>query len=384
MKAQLLTVVLPRHPWASDWFRPQARLFLNGVSFAAVVTLLFATRGPDSCTRKARQARARNSPRFPNRAKVRFCPGDAESRVPLHFRLDAHEFEFQSRVLRGGEKYRLHRLTFPSPATTEVSENNTVHGEYFQPAGKRALSGVRCFAHSGRRLHLLSETVAESHLARNGIAALFVKLPYYGPRRSKNSPRRMISEDPRESVAGMTQAVLDIRRAAAWLAERTEVDPRRLGITGISLGGIMSALAASGEPRLENVAVFLGGGNFAEYLWANQTDRAQAFRKRWLAAGGTRESFGKIVDQIDPVTYGHLLQGRRVLMIAAKNDEVIPPACATALWESIGREPELVWIDAGHYSAIKYLPERNWCGWTCSSTASGVGTPGLGGVDAAK
>ena len=48
----------------------------------------------------------------------------------------------------------------------------------------------------------------------------------------------------------------------------------------------------------------------------------------------------------------------RVLMIAAKHDEIIPPASATALWESIGREPELVWLDAGHYSAIKYLPQE--------------------------
>jgi cephalosporin-C deacetylase-like acetyl esterase len=168
----------------------------------------------------------------------------------------------------------------------------------------------------------------------------------------------MISEDPRETVAGMTQAVLDIRRATAWLADRSEVDSERLGITGISLGGIMSALAAAGEPRLRNVAVFLGGGNFAEILWANETERAQAFRKRWLAAGETRETFREVVNQIDPATYGHLLKGRRVLMIAAKNDEIIPPASANALWESIGHEPELVWLDAGHYSAIKYLPQE--------------------------
>ena len=105
----------------------------------------------------------------------------------------------------------------------------------------------------------------------------------------------------------------------------------------------MSALAASGEPRLNNVAVVLGGGNFADFLWANETDRAKKFRARWLAAGETQESFREVLSQIDPVTYGHLLKGRRVLMIAAKNDEIIPPASATALWESIGHEPELVW-----------------------------------------
>jgi dienelactone hydrolase len=293
---------------------------------------------------------------IPARGSVRFHLTEAESRVPEHFQLQPHEFAYQTRPLRAGENFRLLRVTFPSPVTTEITENNTVHAEYFQPSGTGPFPACVVLHILGGDF-LLAETVA-AHLARQGIAALFVKMPYYGPRRRKTSPRRMLSEDPRETVAGMTQAVLDIRRATAWLAERSEVDAERLGITGISLGGIMSALAASGEPRLKNVAVVLGGGNFADMLWANETQRAQKFREKWLAQGQTRESFAEIVAKIDPATYGHLLKGRRVLMIAAQNDEVIPPESAKALWQSIGREPELVWLDAGHYSAIKYLPQE--------------------------
>ncbi len=37
-------------------------------------------------------------------------------------------------------------------------------------------------------------------------------------------------------------------------------------------------------------------------------------------------------------------------MIEAKNDEGHSPESAKALWESIGREPDLVWLDAGHYN----------------------------------
>src|SRR5690606_11936745 len=106
----------------------------------------------------------------------------------------------------------------------------------------------------------LSRMTANS-LAREGIAALFVKMPYYGERRSRSSPRRMISRDPHETVEGMTQAVLDIRRAAAWLAARPEVDKEKLGVTGISLGGIMSSLSAAAEPRFRKVAPYLAGGN---------------------------------------------------------------------------------------------------------------------------
>jgi hypothetical protein len=120
----------------------------------------------------------------------------------------------------------------------------------------------------------------------------------------------------------------------------------------------MSALAAAGEPRLQNVAVVLGGGKLADVLWANEVREARDFREKWLADGGTQETFRKALEPVDPATYGHLLKGRHVLMIAAKNDEIVLPECAEALWESIGKEPQLVWLDAGHYTAIRYLPRE--------------------------
>jgi len=287
---------------------------------------------------------------------ISFEPAEGDAPVPEPFRLQTHQFKYDSKLYRSSDRVRMHKVTFPSPVETAVAENNTVHAEYFQPAGKGPFPACVVLHILGGDF-LLSETVA-NHLATHGIAALFVKMPYYGERRGKGSARRMISREPGESVEGMTQAVLDIRRATAWLASRPEVDAQRLGITGISLGGIMSALAAAGEPRLQSVAIVLGGGKLADVLWANEIREARDFREKWLAQGGTQESFRRTLAPVDPATYGHLLKGRRVLMIAAKNDEVVLPECAEALWESIGREPKLVWLDSGHYTAIRYLPRE--------------------------
>ena len=52
--------------------------------------------------------------------------------------------------------------------------------------------------------------------------------------------------------------------AAAWLASRPEVDAKRLGITGTSLGSFISALSAEMEPRLGRCCVLLDGGNFVD------------------------------------------------------------------------------------------------------------------------
>lgn len=293
---------------------------------------------------------------LPGEGEVPFAPADNEQQVPEHFRLEPHRFSFETKLLRKANSVRAARVKFPSPVQSDVTENNTVHGVYFQPAGEGPYPACVVLHILGGDF-LLAETVA-NHLASNGVAALFMKMPYYGERRGKKSPRRMISEDPYQTVEGMTQAVLDIRRASAWLANRPEVDRERLGITGISLGGIMSALGAEGEPRLRNVGIVLGGGNFAEVVWNNDTRQAREFREQWLQSGKTKEDFARVLARVDPVTYGARLRGRRVLMIAAKNDEIVLPECTVALHEAIGGEPELVWLDAGHYTAAQYLPRE--------------------------
>src|SRR5436305_1132179 len=76
-----------------------------------------------------------------------------------------------------------------------------------------------------------------ARLAQRGVAALFVKLPYYGERRPRGGQKRFLSTDIERSVLAMRQGVCDVRRAVAWLASRPEVDSGKIGVAGISLGG---------------------------------------------------------------------------------------------------------------------------------------------------
>lgn len=341
--------------------RMQTRHRIDRLCCGLCVAACLATSAQRSTAADQRSAdkESGNSTSFsavPAKHLVAFQPGDAEGRVPQIFQLPAQEFECQAAPATINGKVRVVKLTYPSPVTTDVAANNTVHAEYFQPSGSGPFPACVVLHILGGDF-LLSQTIA-NHLAQNGVAALFVKMPYYGERRPPTSPRRMISPNPEQTVEAMTQAVLDIRRAVAWLAQRKEIDPQRLGITGISLGGIMSALSGAVEPRFGSVAIYLGGGNFVDFLWENQTPEAVAFRTKWLADGNTKESFAKLINRVDPVTYGHLLKGRRVLMVAAQNDEIILPRNAIALWESINKEPRLVWLDAGHYTAARFLPRE--------------------------
>jgi len=289
----------------------------------------------------------------PETCEVPFQPTEEEQTVPERFRLKPVEFESQAEFVRTSGPVEVFKVTFPSPVKTESEANNTVHAEYYLPAGEGPFPAVVVLHILGGEFPL-SQMVANS-LARKQVAALFIKMPYYGERRAKGNQRRMISKNPEETVEGMTQAVLDIRRGAAWLCARPEVDTSRMGVTGISLGGIMSALSAPAEPRFRKVAIYLGGGNLAEFLWDKEHPEAEQFRGDWQKNGGTRESFIALMKPVDPITYGHLLRDRDVLMVAASHDEIIPPDATKALYRTMGEQPELVWLDSGHITASKYI-----------------------------
>jgi len=307
-----------------------------------VVTDPPAATQPKTTTDKANTVR---------RGSIEFQPSPAEADLPKQFQLTGHRFDFKLKpVVTASETFRIWELTFPSPVVTDEENNNTVHCEFFCPLTPGPHPGVIMLHILGGDFDL-SRVFCRS-LAEHGVAALFVKMPYYGPRRTTGSKVRMVSYDPESTVRGMTQAVLDIRQAVAWLAAQDQIDPQRLGIMGISLGGITSALAAAAEPRLQNICLILAGGDIGQVAWDSR--HLAPLRKRWAAQGGTRDSLVELLSPIDPVTYGQNVRGRRILMLNAERDEVIPPACTESLWRAIGK-PEIIWWNATHFTAMQFL-----------------------------
>ncbi len=279
-----------------------------------------------------------------------FRPTPDEPSVPARFRLPAAKFTYELEEVRSTPAYTVSKLRFPSPINTMDPANDMVHAEYFRPKrdGKRPAVVV---------LHILGADFALSRymaarFADRGVAALFVKLPYYGERRGNDGSKRFLSDDLNRSVASMAQGVCDVRRATAWLAGRPEVDATRLGVTGISLGGIVSSIAASVDPTIGSTALLLAGGGLGEILW--DMPEASRYKARWIASGRNKSDLIELTAPLDPITYAEGLKGKRVLMMAGSVDEVIPPAAATALWERAGRPP-IRWFECGHYSAAGYL-----------------------------
>lgn len=291
----------------------------------------------------------------PVRGRFRFEPGDdAKAGVPERYRMPARDFDYALglRFEMPHAGVTVHDLTFPSPEKSAVPANDTVHAEYFVP--KAAAGGNKVPAVVVLDILDGRGTVARGQavwLAQHGVAALYVHMAHYGPRRPPGSKVRLMSPDLEQTFAGVRQTVLDCRAATAWLAARPEVNADKLGLIGTSLGSIIGANVAGAEPRLRNVCLLLPGGGLVDAFYDHPLARPYA---RVLDVLGGRETLKRIVAPADPITYAPQLRERNLLMIAASRDDVVPPSAARALWEASGRQ-RIMWVDATHVGAAAFV-----------------------------
>ncbi|MFO0848476.1 MAG: prolyl oligopeptidase family serine peptidase [Gemmataceae bacterium] len=287
----------------------------------------------------------------PAAGEVRFAGDEDAAGVPPHYRLAAHSFRAEHRLTRrlphsGVDVYA---VSFPSAVATPHPENNTVHAEFFAPVGVTGRPAVIVLdILDGQGVVSRGEAV---WLAAHGVPALAVTLPYYGPRRPAGSRTRLLSPDVPASVANVRQAVLDCRRAAAWLAARPEVDAGRIGVVGTSLGSFIGGLVAAAEPRVTAACLLLGGGGLVDAFYDHPKAGPVLSVLRLVGIG--KDELKAAIAPADPITYADRLKGKSLLLIAASRDDVVPPVAMKRLWEATGK-PKIVWYDATHVGAAAY------------------------------
>jgi len=270
---------------------------------------------------------------------------EGEPRIEGVFAHEPETFEFRLEALRSLGGVTIHHLTYPSPGPSRFPENMKVHAEYYRPPGAGPFpSAVVLHILDGR--FYVARLVAAS-LAQRGIAALFIKLPYYGERRPTGDVDLKTLDLP-DVVTAIRQAVRDVRRGAFWLRRRPEVLGGRVGIVGVSLGSFVAQLAAGADGGFDRCAFVLGGGSLVETVYAGSRETRKVVQLL-TERGWDRDMVSKALAPIEPLRHvGGIAKGS-VLMINCRADEVVPPASSRRYWEALGR-PEIVWYDGGHYA----------------------------------
>jgi dienelactone hydrolase len=260
-------------------------------------------------------------------------------------------------------------LRFPSAYETPHDQNNTVHCRYF-PARPKAPRASTSRSRAAVLVLPQWNADADGHiglcrlLAWNGMSALRLSLPYHDERMPPELHRAdfVVSSNVARTVQVCRQAVLDSRRAIAWLASRGY---ERIGILGTSLGSCLALLTTAHEPLVRAQALNHISPYFADVVW------------RGLSTQHVREGLDGHIDldllralwaPISPRYYIDRLRERRTLLVYALYDLTFPVDLSRALVQAFADEGvphELAVLRCGHYSTGK-APFKFVDGWILS------------------
>jgi dienelactone hydrolase len=300
-------------------------------------------------------------------------------------------------------------LTFPSALTTPHETNNTVYCRYFPaPLGARrgisaerkglraspeplaltshdALQGRPTNDEVGHRFSAAAGGAATGAgraavlvlpqwnsdsgghtglcrlLAWNGLSALRLSLPYHDQRMPPELHRAdyIVSANIARTLQVCRQAVLDARRAIAWLATQGY---DRIGILGTSLGSCLALLTTAHEPLIKAEALNHISPHFADVVW------------RGLSTEHVREGLDGHIEldllrtlwkPISPRGYLERLRNRQTLLVYARYDLTFPVDLSEDLvkaFRDLNVPHEVAVLRCGHYSTGK-TPFKFVDGW---------------------
>jgi hypothetical protein len=283
-------------------------------------------------------------------------------------------------------------LSFPSPCATDIKENDTVHARIFQKdegsgVMPKASEEMLILVHGFATRNLENYNDFASSMAEKGMAVIFINLPLHLKRTpaGESSGKRLIGFDDIQTLDFFHQAVVDIRRLIdIGLAI---LKPERIYLCGISMGCMVSALAAAFDERIDRACLLIGGGNWEEIHWKGilryilkgdcsknstekkRTECRKAYRefpafleefkktgKNGLTAGlegldSLKDVTPKACFLCDPMAFGHMIDPRKILMINSRLDIYFSRRSSQYLWKELGR-PQIIWVNKLHSSKI--------------------------------
>ncbi|MGQ0714546.1 MAG: alpha/beta hydrolase family protein [Gemmatimonadaceae bacterium] len=189
-------------------------------------------------------------------------------------------------------------------------------------------------------------------VARHGSIVLALDAPF--ARRDKDNP---LSFTPRDSV-DQVQLLVDLQRAVDVLLARSDVDPTRLGFVGVSYGAAIGSAFAGVERRIAAYALLVGDAGLAAHF--TLPDGRRMTRLPHL----TEAQWCRWFEAMEPLSSARFI-GRaapaRVLFLWGRQDRLVPPYLADALYRASGKTAEARWYDAGHgLTPGAYLDMIDW------------------------
>ncbi|MCS7065056.1 MAG: alpha/beta fold hydrolase [Fimbriimonadales bacterium] len=187
-------------------------------------------------------------------------------------------------------------------------------------------------------------------LLNAGYALFAIDAQYHGERKPKD-PLPFFGVYPYYSRDALIQTVIDLRRAVDYLETRPEIDPKRIGYIGASMGGMLGAIFAGVDERVQAPVLLVAGGNWKIIM---EKSVLSVFREN--RSPKEMEQALKAMDVVDPIHWVGRISPRPVLMINGDADDVVPVDSNKALHEAAREPKKIIWYKGGHVPPPAEMP----------------------------
>jgi pimeloyl-ACP methyl ester carboxylesterase len=201
-----------------------------------------------------------------------------------------------------------------------------------------------------------------------GVTSFILYLVFHSSRMPKAMRDKGLHLSPQEWFEGNQTSVIEVRQIVDWASSLKETDKNQIAIVGISLGGMVAAIAMGIDKRISAGVFVVTGGNYENPVWLKKKrdahkeaeySEAQERYAQYLAEvaekGGENVTPPKKSYLTDPLTFASHLRKRPVMMINALWDESVPRQATLDFWEACGK-PAIRWLPSTHASIWLLYP----------------------------
>lgn len=226
-----------------------------------------------------------------------------------------------------------------------TSQDQKVYGMLHLPEGEGPFPAITL-------LHGFTGTRVESHrlfvkaaraIAAEGLAAL--RFDFRG---SGESEGEFVDMTLQGEVA-------DARRAFDFLVQQSEIDTGRLGLLGLSLGGVVGICLAGEDPRLKALALWstpvLGRSPGIGFGAVQGVDLSTLGEKGWVDWAGNRvgQAFFLSLRDLDTLERVRQFKGP-VLVIHGTDDALVPVDAGRRYVETLAGRVEAHWVKGADHT----------------------------------
>jgi dipeptidyl aminopeptidase/acylaminoacyl peptidase len=150
----------------------------------------------------------------------------------------------------------------------------------------------------------------------------------------------------------------DARKALDYLEQQPDVDPKRLGLMGLSWGGAIASCLAGRDPRVSGVALWNTGATVHHWSPPLQEIEGRQVFEIWGNLIGSQ--FYDSLRQVFPTEDIKKARGP-ILIVRSTADEEFPPGEAEALKQAItgaGIPLDYVEIEGADHALMRYVWEK--------------------------